>query len=146
MPRPLPTPRRNSTACGGDIRVLFFLNTDVSGCLSWWQIYDETLKLCGERQGPISPTMAKLYFNKAIVYEDEAKETDDTETYGRAYDCYKKAFVVSRQVLGVEHSKTVRYRRKLAEPRYKWFSDRRRENINALDTDQVLRITASSSS
>jgi len=90
--------------------------------------------------------MAKLYFNKAIVYEDEAMETDDTATYGRAYDCYKKAYVVSRETLGDEHSKTIEYRDKLAEPTYKWFADRRREDISALDTDQVLGTSPNSQS
>jgi len=102
------------------------------------QIYNEALKLCRERQGPINPTMAKLYFNKAIVYEDEAMETGVTEAYGRAYDCYKKAFVVSREALGVEHSRTVRYRGVLAQDTYAWFSEQRKENIDALVTIQVL--------
>ena len=114
-------------------------------CLSRRQIYDETLKLCAERQGAINATMARLYFNKATVYEDEAMETGETETYGRAYDCYKKAFVVSRDALGVEHSKTARYRGKLAEPTYNWFANRLRENVNALDTDRVLSITPATS-
>ena len=88
--------------------------------------------------------MAKLYFNKAIVYEDaaaETYETDDTASvanYGRAYDYYKKAYVVSREALGAEHSKTVRYRGVLAQDTYAWFSGRRKENINALVTNEVL--------
>jgi len=102
------------------------------------QIYDETLKLCRERHGPINPTMARLYFNKAIVYEDEAMDTGETETYGRAYDYYKKAFVVSREALGVQHSRTARYRGVLAQGTYAWFSNRRKENIDALVTEQVL--------
>ena len=108
--------------------------------LSRRQIYDETLKLCAERQGPINPTMARLYFNKAIVYEDEAIEAGNTDTYGHAYDYYKKAYVASRETLGKEHSKTVKYRGILAQPTYAWFSDRRHENIDALVTDQVLAI------
>jgi len=111
--------------------------------LSWWQIYDETLKLCRERQGPINPTMAKLYFNKAIVYEDEARETGDTAKYcGLAYDYYKKAYVVSRETLGKEHSKTVKYRGILAQETYKWFAKRRHEDIDKLVTDQVLLASA----
>ena len=107
--------------------------------MSWWQIYDETLKLCRERQGPINPTMAKLYFNKAIVYEDEARETGDTAKYcGLAYDYYKKTYVVSRETLGKEHSKTVKYRGILVQDTYKWFAKRRHENIDQLVTDQVL--------
>jgi len=84
--------------------------------------------------------MAKLYFNKAIVYEDEAMATDEnaTENYGRAYDYYKKAFVVSREALGVEHSKTVRYRGILGQPTYNWFSERRNENVDKLVAEQVL--------
>ena len=90
-------------------------------------------------QGPINPTMAKLYFNKAIVYEDEARESRDTAKYcGPAYDYYKKAYVVWRETLGAEHSKTLKCRGILAQPTYKWFSDQRHENIDKLVTDQVL--------
>jgi len=91
--------------------------------------------------------MARLYFNKAIVYEDEAVtvETGSTETYGRAYDYYKKAYVVSRETLGSEHSKTVKYRDILSQPTYAWFSDKRKEKIDALVTDQVLSATPAAS-
>jgi len=82
--------------------------------------------------------MARLYFNKAIVYEDEARQTDETETYGRAYDYYQKAYVVSRDSLGADHAKTVRYRNILKTPTYKRFVDQRGDNVDALDTDQVL--------
>jgi len=85
-------------------------------------------------------TMARLYFNKAIVYEDEAMETRETEAYGHAYDYYKKAYVMSRETLGTEHVKTKRYRGILAQPTYEWFSQRGKENIDALVTDQVLGI------
>jgi len=102
------------------------------------QINDETLKLCRERQGPINETMARLYFNEAIVYEDEAMQTGRTETYGRAYDYYKRAYVVSRDALGAEHSKTVRYRGVLGLPTYVWFSNRLGENADALTINDVL--------
>jgi len=102
------------------------------------QIYDEAIKLSRERQGPLNPTLSRLYFNKAIVYEDEAMQTSDTNTYGLAYDHYKKAFVVSREVLGIEHSKTLKFRDVLRQPTYAWFAGRRHENIDSLVSEEVL--------
>ena len=106
------------------------------------QINSETMKLCRERQGPINEAMARLHFNEATVHEDEAMRTGVTETYGRAYDCYKRAYVVARDSLGAEHSKTLRYRGVLALPTYAWFTNRRGENIDELVTDDVLRTSA----
>jgi len=68
----------------------------------------------------------QLYFNKAITYEDEAMETDVTDTHGCAYCYYKKAYVVSLESLDAEHNKTVRYRGILAQQIYEWFSNRYR--------------------
>ena len=85
--------------------------------------------------------MPRLYFNKGIVYEDEAVqfEEDATVTYGEAYKHYKMAYVISRELVGREHTKTIKYLETLREPTYVWFANKENENIEQLTIEAVDR-------
>ena len=103
------------------------------------QFYDEAIQNCRQTYGVRHHLAPRLYFNKAIVYEDEAKKYPDdaVATYGAAYQHYKMAYVISRDLVGREHTKTVKYLETLREPTYQWFTDRDKENVEDLKVEDV---------
>lgn len=52
-----------------------------------------------------------------------------TELYGLAYVRYKMAYLISRELVGEQHHKTVRYLKALQEPTYQWFADKYGEKV-----------------
>lgn len=88
--------------------------------------------------------MPRLFFNKAIVYEDQARQypnnPDTTETYGEAYKYYKMTYIIFRELVGENHARTVRYLHTLREPTYQWFADNRHEDVTELGMDHVKKL------
>ena len=115
------------------------LNLTFFGAL---QLYDKAIEKCIQINGFENPTLPRLYFNKAVVYEDEARMRPDdnsTENYGLAYDDYKNAYAISKAVFGSQHARTERYRKMLREPTYEWFARRRNDNVEEFTIDDVIQ-------
>ena len=68
--------------------------------------------------GPINPSMDRLYLNMAIYYEEQG------DVY-KAYDFFRKWYLVGRELFGLQHPKTRRPINTLNEPMYRRIAEER---------------------
>ena len=59
----------------------------------------EARKLCLKEYGEFSTLMARIYYNVAIFFELQ-------QEYSKAYECFRRTWLIDRQILGAHHPAT----------------------------------------
>ena len=90
------------------------------------QLYDQAIEMCQQAYGEYHMLTARIYFNTAIVYEDE-------QNYDRAYDYFRKNLEIVVQIFGPDHVKSQRTKGVVSDPTYEQIARRRGHSNNEIN-------------